>query len=287
MEQLNIKIVGLGESGARAVNRMISEDIGKNKAIEFICVGNDENIMLTSATRKNLFLNRDMATIYKNFSDALVGAKIIFIVCGLGSNAARSAIPIITSCAKNFGAVTVAFVCSPFVLENHMRKINADYTLTNLRGKVDTLFVLPAEKFFLFRMKQKEVSLGELFDVANDIFCRGVKIFLDLLSDSDSNVILLKWGNAAFGYGVATNALDAIKNAVKFPTLAEDDIKNAEGIFVRLTSGKALKLKSVEAANNFIKDKLKPDVAFFSQEDIDDTLGKKVFASIIITRKAV
>ena len=285
MENLSIKIVGLGEGGAKAVNKMLAAHVGKGKTVEFLTVGNDENIMLTSSTRKNLFLNRDLTTIYKNFAEALSGAKLIFIVGGLGGNASRSAVPVIISCAKNLGAVTVALFCRPFVLENVLRKTNAARTLENLRGKVDTLIVLPAEKFFLFRMKQPQVSIAELFDVADDIFCRGVKIFLDMLSDKDKTLALFRWGNAAFGYGEATTALDAIKSAATFPTLEENDLSEATAVFVHVTSGKSLTTASLDAATNFIKDKLQPDAEFFSQEETSPALGDKVFAAIILTRK--
>ena len=282
MENLNIKIVGLGEGGARAINKMMAAGIGKNKSVEFIAIGNDENIMLTSAARKNLFLNRDLTTIYKNITDALHDAKFIFIVAGLGGNAARIAIPIIISCARTFDAATIAFVCKPSILENTLRKLNAEHTLNNLRGKVDTLFVVPAEKFFMFRLNQPQVSLHELFDAANDIFCQGVKIFLDML---DTNAELFKWGNAAFGYGAATTALDAVKFAAKFPTLDEDEFKNAQGVFIRLESGTPLSLSSLDAVNKFIKAQLQPDAEFFLQEKIIPSLLEKIFASIICTLK--
>ena len=285
MYTLNIKIVGLGEGGAHAIDKMISADVGKGKGVEFMAVGNDENIMLASAARKNIFLNRDITTVYKGIADALRGAKLIFLVGGLGGNAARTAIPIITSCAKNLGAVTVALVCRPFVLENVTRKINADYTLKNLRGKVDTLIEVPAEKFFAFRLNQSEVSLAEVFDAADEVFCRGVEIFLSVLTDDDSSLIFFKWGNAAFGYGTGKTALEAVKAAAKFPTLEDDDISRTTGIFLRLASKKNLSLSSVEAANKFIKAQLQPDAKIFSREDVDGSFGEKVFASIIFNRK--
>ena len=277
MENLNIKIVGLGEGGAKAITKMISAGIGKNLSVEFIAIGNDENIMLTSAARKNIFLNRDLTTIYKSITDALHDAKIIFIVAGLGGNAARIAVPIITSCARTFDAATIAFVCKPSILENTLRKLNAEHTLNNLLGKVDTLFVVPAEKFFMFRLNQPQISLHELFDVADDIFCQGVKILLDLND--------FKFGNAAFGYGEATNAIEAIKIAAKFPTLEENDLKTAKKVFLGLKSGKPLTLSSIDAANKFIKAQMPPEAEFNSRADVVPLFGEKIFASIICTRK--
>ena len=278
----NIKIVGLGEGGTKAINKMMTALVGKNFSAEFVAIGSDENILLTSAARKNIFLNRDPATVYKNISEALRGAKIIFIVAGLGSGAARISVPSIFSCAKNLGALSVAFVCKPSILENSLRKVNADFTEKNLRGKVDTLFVVPAEKFFMFKLNQPQVSLHELFDAADDFFCQGVKIFLDVISSDSAPKI---FGEAALGFGGATNPLDAIKIAASFPTLDENEFKSAQKIFLRLESGTPLPLSSIDAAKNFFKAKLPPDAEFFLQEKIIPSHMEKIFAAIICTRK--
>ena len=279
--EVNIKIVGLGEGGARAISKMIAAGVGRNKSVEFIAIGNDENILLTSTARKNIFLNRDMAMIYKNIFDALNGAKIIFIVGGLAGNAARISVPIIVSFAKTYDAATVAFICKPSVLENVTRKINADYTLNHLR-EVDTLFAVPAEKFFMFCINRPQISLAELFDVADDIFCRGVKNFLEIIS---KDVSLSKRGNAAFGYGDGATALDAVKLAAKFPTLEDDELKTAQKVFLHLASGTPLPLSSLDAAQKFIKNQLQPEAEFLSREEINPLFGEKVFATIICTRK--
>ncbi|MBQ3451747.1 MAG: hypothetical protein IJG32_05750, partial [Selenomonadaceae bacterium] len=169
----------------------------------------------------------------------------------------------------------------PSVLENVTRKINADYTLNNLR-EVDTLFAVPAEKFFMFCINRPQISLAELFDVADDIFCRGVKIFLEIIS---RDVSLSKRGNAAFGYGDGATALDAVKLAAKFPTLEDDELKTAQKVFVHLASGTPLPLSSLDAAQKFIKNQLQPEAEFLSREEINPLFGEKVFATIICTRK--
>ena len=281
----NIKIVGLGEGGAHIISKMIRAGIGAGRA-EFAAIGNDENILLVSEARKNIFLNRDPTTIYKDIAETLRGANLILLIGGLGSNAARLAIPTIISCAKNIGAVTVALMCKPSVLEKLPRKINAEYTLDNLRGKVDTLIAVPAEKFFVFRINQPQISLVEMFEVADEIFCRGAEIFLEIVA-SDSSLALLKWGNATFGYGKGTSALEAIQDAAKFPLIDEGDINRAEAILVRLASGNPLSKGSIDASTKFIRKKMKPDAEFFLQEELILSLGEKICATIILTRKDV
>lgn len=274
MRNGTIKVVGLGESGARAIGKMLKASVGMGKNVDFVAVGNDENLLLASAAKTNIFLNRDATLIYKRITAALRGANVIIIVAGAGSSAAAKAIPQILSCAKNINATTVAFVNRPFVLENVTRKEHADFCLNALHRDADTIFDVPTEKFFVFRLHQSQVSLDEVFDVANDIFAQGVNVFLDMISKGDS---LDKWGNAAFGCGLGTTALDAIKAAVKFPLLDPEELKRTSKIFVRLTGG------NDTAAKNFIRGMIKSDAKLFWR--VDSLAGNKIFASIIFGRE--
>lgn len=276
MENPSIKIIGIGEGGARAIGKMISAGVGNCNGISFVTIGKDENILLESTAKENIFLNRDSTTIYKRISAALRGAKIIFIVAGIGGSSATQAIPQVISCAKNFNVATVAFVNRPFVLENSVRKQNAEYCLNALYRDADTIFDIPTEKFFVFRLNQPQVSLTEIFDVANDIFSQGIEIFLDMILKSNSFVT---WGNAAFGYGFGANALEAIKTAVKFPLLEQGEIKRAPNIFVRLAGGKDTEAK------NFVKSIIKPDSKLFWRND--KSIDGKIFASVVFSRKEV
>ena len=269
MDTNKIKIVGIGEGGARAVGKMIAAGIGQNKNVDFVCVGKDENILLTSATPNNIFLNRDAPTIYKSIAANLRDAKIVILVAGLGGTAATGALPRIISFAKNNNAATIAFANLPFVLENMERKKNAEYCLNCLRD-VDTAFILPAEKFFLFRLYQKEISVGELFEVANEVFSMGAKILIDMTADKDEP---LKLGKAAFGYGYGATALEAIKNAVKFPALDSEELSRAKKIFVRITSG------NDAPAKNFIRKIIAPDAKLFWH--VDNSHREKILAAIV------
>ncbi len=267
---MNTKIIGLGEGGARTITRLIQAGVN---AADCIAIGKDENILLTSLAKKNIFLNRDITSIYKNFADALQGSDSIFMTGGLASNAARIAAPIVTSCAKN--AQISALMCQPFILENHARKLNAQYTLKNLRGIVDNLFVVPAEKFFAFRINQPQVSIHELFDAANDFFANAIKILLSIDLD-------LKFGDAAIGFAEGSNPLEAVRNAAQSPTINEDDIKAAQKVFVRLDSRSTL--LRTEAALNFIKNQLQPDAQFLSKIAVSPALNDSCRAVIIISR---
>ena len=276
MDKLKIKIVGVGEGGAKAVGKMMAASVGMDKDVDFIAIGNDENLLLVSTAKTNIFLNRDSTMIYKRVTTALRGANVVVVVAGAGSTAAMKALPEVISCAQNQNATIAAFVNRPFVLENAARKQNAEFCLNVLHKSADTIFDVPTEKFFVFRLHQMQVSLAEIFDVANDIFAQGVDIFLNMVAKSDS---LFKWGNAAFGYGLGFSALEAVKAAANFPLIDADEIKHAPKIFVRLTGGKDI------SAKNFIRDMIGADAKLFWRND--NLPSDKISASIVFRRKEV
>ncbi len=287
MKNLNVKIVGLGEGGARAVSRMMNARVGQKISAGFVAIGNDENILLTTLTKTNIFLNRDSMTIQKNISEALGDANFIVIVAGLGSTAAARSIPLILSHAHSHKAATVAFVNLPSTLEKNSRHENAAHCLSDL-AKADTLFTLSSEKLFLFRLNCKEIQLNDLFAVADEIFCNGVKNFLDaLISEKKLSASDVKFGNAAFAYGEAEgneSALAAMTNAVKFKLLDPDELKRTPKIIARVTGGDLFFKSSADEAKKFLKEQISGNAKFFWLVDKDSTVGDKVCVSIMFTR---
>lgn len=287
MKNLNVKIVGLGEGGARAVSRMMTYHVGQKISAGFVAIGNDENILLTTTTRTNIFLNRDAVTIQKNLSEALDGANFIVIVAGLGSTAAARTIPLILSYAHSHRAATVAFVNLPSKLERNSRHENAAHCLSDL-AKADSVFTVPAEKLFLFQLNRKEIRLNELFTVADEIFCNGVKNFLDALtSEKKLSATDVKFGNAAFAYGEAEgneSALAAMTNAVNFKTIDPEELKITPKILARVTGGDLFFKSSADEAKKFLKEQIPSNTKLFWLVDKDSAIGNKVQASIMFMR---
>ena len=287
MKNLNVKIVGLGESGARAVSRMLVARVGQKISADFVAVGNDENILLTSATQKNIFLNRDTMTIQKNISETLGDANVIVLVAGLGSTAAARTIPLILSHAHSHKAAVIAFANLPSKLERNSRHENAAHCLSDL-VKAETTFTLPTEKLFLFRLNRREIQLNDLFTVADEIFCNGVKNFLDTLtSERKLSISDIKLGNAAFAYGEAEgneSSLAAMKNAVNFKLVDTDELQHTPKIFVHVTGGDLFFKSSADEAKKFLKTQIPSGAKLFWFVSKDSAVGDKVCVSIMFTR---
>lgn len=63
---------------------------------------------------------------------------------GTGTGAA----PIVAACAKEMGILTIGVVTKPFTFEGKKRLSQADRGIESLKGKVDTLVVIPMINYY-------------------------------------------------------------------------------------------------------------------------------------------
>ncbi len=114
-------MIGVGGGGNNAVNRMIESGI---EGIEFIAVNTDAQALFTSkaatrinigrATTRGLGAGANPDTGKKaaeesseELKQALTGADMVFITCGLGGGTGTGAAPVIAEIAKSLGALVV------------------------------------------------------------------------------------------------------------------------------------------------------------------------------------
>ena len=148
MDQIaKIKVIGVGGGGCNAVNRMIDEGV---KGVEFIVVNTDLQVLNASRAENkiqigsnitdglgagaNPEIGRAAALESKTeLEEALRGADMIFIACGLGGGTGTGAAPIIAEIAQEIGALTVGIVTKPFRFEGKRRMENALVGLEELK----------------------------------------------------------------------------------------------------------------------------------------------------------
>ncbi|MBQ5859801.1 MAG: cell division protein FtsZ, partial [Selenomonadales bacterium] len=124
----SIKVVGAGGAGNNAVNRMIEVDL---KGVEFIAVNTDAQALVKTEAETRLQLGEKLTKglgaganpevgqqaaeeSREEIMAMLEGADMVFITAGMGGGTGTGSAPVIASCAKELGALTVAFVTKPF-----------------------------------------------------------------------------------------------------------------------------------------------------------------------------
>ena len=136
MDQLaNIKVIGVGGGGNNAVNRMIESGV---QGVDFIVANTDLQVLNTSKAPVKIQIGTDLtnglgaganpqigkeaALESKNeIEEALKGADMVFVTCGMGGGTGTGAAPIIADIAQSLGALTVGIVTKPFSFEGRKR----------------------------------------------------------------------------------------------------------------------------------------------------------------------
>ena len=300
-----IKVIGIGGAGNNAVNRMVDSGI---KGVEFITVNTDRQALLLSKAPSKIQIgekitrglgagaNPDIGAqaaeeSKSEIAEALRGADMVFVTAGMGGGTGTGAAPIVAATAKEMGILTIGVVTKPFTFEGKKRLSQAERGVESLKGKVDTLVVIPNDK--LLQIIDRKTSIVEAFKMADDVLRQGVQGISDLiaipglvnLDFADVKTIMLNTGMAHMGVGRASGenrAEDAAKQAVQSPLL-ETSIEGARGVIINITGGTNLGLHEVNTAAELIQRSVDPEANIIFGAVIDESLDEDISITLIAT----
>ena len=189
-----IIVIGVGGAGNNAVNRMIDEKID---GVEFIGVNTDRQaLQLCKAPRllqigekltKGLGAGAKPEVGQKaaeestdEITNALTGADMVFVTCGMGGGTGTGAAPVIAGIAKEMGILTVGVVTKPFRFEARTRMTNALSGIERLKNSVDTLIVIPNDK--ILEIVDRRTTMPEALKKADEVLQQGVQGITDLIN---------------------------------------------------------------------------------------------------------
>ena len=306
MDQLaKIKVIGVGGGGNNAVNRMIESGV---KGVDFIVANTDLQVLNNSkapvkiqigaeltnglGAGANPQIGKEAALESKNeIEQALEGADMVFVTCGMGGGTGTGAAPVIASIAQEMGALTVGIVTKPFSFEGKKRMEHALSGLDELKKHVDTLIVIPNDK--LREIIDKSTPLLDSFKEVDNVLRRGVQSISDLiavaglinLDFADVKAVMEKRGNALIGIGIGVGenrATEAAKQAVESPLL-ETSISGATDAIINVTGGSNLTLFEVEEAAEVIRTSANTDINTIFGAVINENLNDEIIVTVIAT----
>lgn len=306
MDQLaKIKVIGLGGGGGNAVNRMVESGV---KGVEFIVANTDLQVLNSSKADVKIQIGaaltdglgagakpevgREAAVeSKKEIEQALTGADMVFITCGMGGGTGTGAAPVVAEIAQALGALTVAIVTKPFSFEGRRRMENALAGIEELRKHVDTLIVIPNDK--LREIIDKSTPMLEAFKEVDNVLRRGVQSISDLiavvglvnLDFADIKSIMKDSGNAVIGIGIGMGedrAIAAAQEAVASPLL-ENSIDGATDAIINITGGVNLTLFEAEQAAEVVRAASKTDIDTIFGAVINENLTDEVIVTVIAT----
>ena len=300
-----IKVIGVGGGGCNAVNRMIESGVG---GVDFIVANTDLQVLNVSRAETKLQIGksitdglgaganpeigREAALESKSeIEEALKGADMVFVTCGMGGGTGTGAAPIVAEIAQSLGALTVAIVTKPFKFEGRKRMEQAEVGLEELKKHVDTIIVIPNDR--LREMIDRTTPILEAFKEVDNVLRRGVQSISDLIAVSglvnldfaDVKAVMQNRGNAIIGIGIGVGedrAIEAAKQAVASPLL-ETTIDGATDAIINITGGNTLTLFEAEDAAEVVRNAANTDINTIFGAVINENLNDEVIVTVIAT----
>jgi len=301
--QAKIKVVGVGGAGCNAVQRLCEVGV---EAAEKISVNTDAQDLLKKTAQTKLLIGRTITgglgagndpiiaeecarEDERLIRDALEGADLVFVTCGLGGGTGSGAAPIVGEVARKIGALTVAIVTLPFTVEGMRRQRNAERGLENLRKGSDTVIVIPNDK--LLEMAPG-LPINSAFRVADDILIRAVKGITDLITQpglvnldfADVRSVMKDGGVAMIGMGESDSehrGEEAVSDALHSP-LIDVDITGANGALINITGSSDLKLEEAEHVVEKVSNELDPEATIIWGAQIDEELHGTLRVMVVL-----
>ena len=300
-----IKVIGVGGAGSNAVNRMIEEGV---QGVEFIVANTDTQALNASRAETRIQLGPKLTKglgagsipevgrkaaeeSEQQISEALAGADMIFVTCGMGGGTGTGAAPIVARIAKDLGALTVGVVTRPFTFEGPKRGRYAAEGIAELKANVDTLVIISNNR--LLEKKKKKTPMLEAFREADNVLRQGVQGISDLITApgyvnldfADVKTVMKDQGSALMGIGIASGenrTAEATKKAISSPLL-EVSIDGAEQILLNITGGSDLTLFEAQDASDIVAQASTSEVNIIFGTSINENLGDEVIVTVIAT----
>ncbi|WP_432633096.1 cell division protein FtsZ [Brachyspira sp.] len=304
-----IKVIGVGNGGCNAVNRMIEEGL---KGVDFVAMNTDKQALSRSNAETKIVLGERVtqglgagtdpekgAEAAKEdvgrIEEIIKGANLVFIASSFGGGTGTGASPVVADVAHKCGALTIGVVTKPFKYEGKLKMNRAEAGIEKMFTVVDSLIIIPNEN--LYDMIDAETyGYTDAFSIIDDILRQGVQGISDIITQTGFGVntdfadvrtmISLSNGRAHLGIGIGKgeNRVEkAITNAFENPLLDVSSIRNSRGVLANIVAPKDFGLKEYREATEKISSYAHEDANIKIGTCIDESLNEEIRVTIVAT----
>ena len=298
-----ILVIGVGGAGNNAINRMVEENI---MGVEFIGINTDKQALqfckaptamqigekLTKglgAGAKPEIGEKAAEESQEELAQAMKGADMVFVTCGMGGGTGTGAAPVVAKIAKEQGILTVGVVTKPFKFEAKQRMTNAISGIERLRDSVDTLIVIPNDK--LLEIVDRRTTMPDALKKADEVLQQAVQGITDLinlpalinLDFADVSTVMKDKGMAHIGIGSAKGddkAIEAVKLAVASPLL-ETTINGASHVIINISGD--ISLMDANDAASYVQDLAGDEANIIFGAKYDESMTDEATITVIAT----
>ncbi len=305
LNNTQIRVMGIGNGGCNAVNRMVASGL---QGIQFIAINMDNQSLAKSKAPMRIQIGKQVThglgtggrptmgrrAAYEaslEIKNALNGTDILFVTAGLGGGTGSGAAPVIAEMAQELNILTIAIVSRPSRFEGNEPVQIANAGIQELAKHTDALIVFPNDR--LLSLSNKETSLTEAFQIANNVICRGVQVISEFvnrpglinLDYANLKSILTKKGATLVTVGQASGidkARIAAERALVCPMLGLS-IHGARGMLINVTASSNMDLRETQEIATILKNTTHLDADFILGMNIDENMGDTIRVTVIAT----
>jgi cell division protein FtsZ len=220
----------------------------------------------------------------------LAGTNLLFLVAGLGGGSGTGAIPVVAAAGREAGALTIACVTIPFIIEMSRREKARD-AIKSLTEVCDSIVVIDNSKL---REVAGNLPLKDALAVANALVGSFVKNLTDTITQpslvnldyADLRAIMERGGIASIGIGEGdgVNRIEkAVSQALGTPLLDITDISTAYGVLIHIVGGEDMTLDEVAIAGEQIMEKVPNTKRVIWGAKVDASLTGNVRVMAVLT----
>jgi len=301
-----ISVLGIGGGGGNAINNMIKTGL---EGVQFIAANTDWQVLERNLAPIKIQLGTNLTKglgaggqpeigakaaqeDLDKIREAVNGSDMVFITAGLGGGTGTGGAPIAAQICKEMGALTVAVVTKPFMVEGKVRIRNADDGLKALQESVDTLITIPNNR--LLCLADRRSTFLEMIKRADDVLLYAVKGISDLIIKqgyinvdfNDVKTVMGEMGLALMGTGVGrgeNRASQAVQQAISSPLLEDISIHGARAALINISAGPDLGMHEFEEALSIIQKEVNEDANIILGMVMDESMMDEIRVTVIAT----
>lgn len=297
-----IVVVGCGGAGNNTVNRL--HNIGVEGA-ETVAINTDKQHLEMVDAEQKILIGSDLTDglgaggepdvgrratekARGTLKEVLSDADLVFVTAGMGGGTGTGAAPVVSSIAKEVGAIVVGMVSMPFRVERARVK-KAEEGIEVLRQNADSIIVLDNDRLLDY---VPNLPVGKAFSVMDQIIAETVKGISETITQpslinldyADMRSIMSEGGVAVMLVGETQdkNKKSVVNEALNHPLL-DVDYRGATGGLVHITGGPDLTLDDAEGIAKKITERLDSDANVIWGSRIRDEYKGKVRVMAIMT----
>ena len=190
------RVLALGRAGAAAVLPLLSEGL---LDVDFAVLDTDPEALAQSPIPNQLNFGEAATFGLGTGSDPargraaaeaeldrlrplVAGARLVFLVAGLGGGTGSGASPVVARLAREVGALTLGVVTLPFDCEGHQRARHAREAVIALRSAADAVICVPKQRVLAQFKEVEKPALTEVLSAANSLTGQSISGVIRLLT---------------------------------------------------------------------------------------------------------